>query len=100
GERVSRADEPHQLPPALAFDKQLAELLVDALGRAAGAGDHVHRVAELLQDRVVRDRADLPEAGLAVRREVRLPARDAAPGRIEQPEAERVDRAGVSAALE
>jgi hypothetical protein len=48
----------------------------------------------------VRDRPDLPQAHFAVGRKVRLAARDAAAGGIEQSEPERGDRARVGPALE
>ena len=100
GKRVGGAHQADQLAPPLALAQQPGKLLVIARRGAADARQHVHRIAQLLQNRVVRDRADLPQAHLAFRGNVGLAARDAAAGGIEQAQPECGDRAGVCAAVE
>ncbi len=88
------------LPPAIAVAQQRGELFVVAVGRRADAADHVHRIAELLQDRIVRDRADLPQAHFAVGGDVRLAARHAAAGGVEHAQPEGGQRAGIGPAFQ
>src|SRR5690242_7290726 len=100
GERFGAAYEVDELTPARAFAEQRGNVLVITLGRGAETGDHVHRVAELLQDCVGRDSADLSQRHVPFAGKVALPARNAAAGRIEQTKAEGGHRASICAALE
>ncbi len=70
GQRIGAAHQPDQLPPALAFAQQFGQRLVVSFGRGAETGDHIDRIAKLLKHGIVRDRADLAQAHLAVGGEV------------------------------
>ena len=59
-------DQTYDLHASRAVGKQGAHLLDLAFGGAADPGNDVHRIAQLLQNGVVRDGADLPQAHLAI----------------------------------
>ena len=96
-EIVRGADEAHQLAGAGAGGDELGDRLGFLARRRAGTCDDVDRIAELLEHGIVRDGADLAQVHIAVGRQVRLAARFAAAGFVEQAEAEGGDGAGVAA---
>ncbi len=98
--RIGGVEQPQDLPPARAFGQQRGDVFAAGVRRAADPGDDIDGVAELLENRVVRDRADLAQAHLAVGVDIALTARHAAAGGIEQPQPERGNGAGIGAAGE
>ena len=98
GQRVGGAHQPHHLAPALAAAKQLGQFLDIAIGGGAKAGDDVHRIAQLLQDGIVGNGADLAQAHGAVGGKVALAAAFAAAGVVQQPQAKGGERPAVGAA--
>ncbi|KAH2807962.1 hypothetical protein KXV85_006141, partial [Aspergillus fumigatus] len=95
GQRIGGAHQTHDLPPAFRGTQQAGQFLVIAFGRAARPGDDVHRIAKLLQHRIMRDGADLAQRHRAVRGHIALAAALAAAGIIEQAEAKGGQRAAV-----
>ena len=98
GKGIGGAHQPHHLPPAIAGAQQFRQFLDIAIGCRAKAGDDVHRIAQLLQDGIVGNGANLAQGHGAVGGKVALAAALAAAGVVQQAEPEGGEGAAVGAA--
>ena len=94
---IGCAEQAKQLSPARRGADQLGNCFEIVVCSSPRTRQDVHRIAQLLEDGVVRNGPDLPQAHFPVGRNIRLPSGLARTGFVQKAKPERRNRARVGA---